>query len=200
MAHDTVSEETTGQRWIRTQLAGPATVLMLAHPQVTNSSQYGQEIVTTVAPVRESVLVISCSGSPKTWLHDWTSQLSYVPNNVRIIHLSTEQDQSSNQELAVITPDDLSTLESRITQFLRQTHESGTQPILLFDSLSALFASAEEDVCQTFLNRVLDESKTFEAFAFFHLDPTDESIQELVEDRFDATAELLSEESRWRVY
>lgn len=194
------NEKTAEQYWIRTQLEEPSPVLLIAKPQEDDSPRRAQEITTTVGMANESVLVISDPNSSNTWLSDWTSELSYTPNNLDIIEMVSEDNLDPGKNQVVASSGDLSDLETHIIEFLQQARKKKAQPVLLFDSLSALYTSVENDVCQAFLNCITDECRTLEAFAFFHVDPEDEETRKFGEKIFDATAEFDPKARRWRVY
>lgn len=92
----------------------------------------------------------------------------------------------------VTSPNDLTGLGIRITEFLSDWEENDNRTVVCFDSLTALLQYVELDTAYEFLHIITGRMASADAFAHFHMDPDahDEQTVEIVTSLMDAVVDV----------
>ncbi|MBP1987973.1 DUF7504 family protein [Halolamina salifodinae] len=92
----------------------------------------------------------------------------------------------------VNSPNDLTGLGIRITEFLSDWADNDNRTVVCFDSLTALLQYVELDTAYEFLHIITGRMASAGAFAHFHMDPDahDEQTVEIVTSLMDAVVEV----------
>jgi hypothetical protein len=182
---------------------GPTSVLVLTPARSLNASQIIQNLFTTDTEVNEPVLVVSYVGYDSTWLQNWQDDLGHQLSNLKVIEVLDEPNQTSNNtrfDGNEIWIDDLDTLESNIMEFFDQSLEINAQPILFFDSLSALANYAGAPAVHDLLARILTESERVGARSYFHVARSHRGLAQDLSPNVDITAELpVDDQDGWLI-
>ena len=98
----------------------------------------------------------------------------------------------------VSSPNDLTGLGIRITEFLSDWADNDNRTVVCFDSLTALLQYVELDTAYEFLHIITGRMASTDAFAHFHMDPDahDEQTVEIVTGLMDAVVEVDEEGGR----
>ena len=91
----------------------------------------------------------------------------------------------------VNSPNDLTGLGIRITEFLTDWEENGNRTVVCFDSLTALLQYVELETAYEFLHIITGRMAKTDAFAHFHMDPDahDDQTVAIITSLMDAVVE-----------
>ena len=187
------------------QLAAANSTLLL------NSSFAGEENCTELlhpeAAADTNVLWVSFTKSPDQQLRRWREHADGQPAEMGIVSVedstrSVAADTGAaggpslpetNAPIETVTsPNDLTGLGIRITEFLTEWAENDNQTVVCFDSLTALLQYVELETAYEFLHILTGRLATGDAFAHFHMDPEahDDQTIEILTGLMDAVVEV----------
>ncbi|KPN29628.1 hypothetical protein SY89_00342 [Halolamina pelagica] len=189
------------------RLAGANSTLLL------NSSFAGEENCTELlhpeAAADTNVLWVSFTKSPDQQLRRWREHADGQPAEMGIVSVedstrSVAADTGAgatggpslpetNAPIETVTsPNDLTGLGIRITEFLTEWAENENQTVVCFDSLTALLQYVELETAYEFLHILTGRLATVDAFAHFHMDPEahDDQTIEILTGLMDAVVEV----------
>ncbi|MFW5935373.1 MAG: DUF7504 family protein [Halolamina sp.] len=188
------------------RLAGANSTLLL------NSSFADEENCTQLlhpdAAADTNVLWVSFTKSPDQQLRRWRDHADGQPAEMGIVSVedstrSVAADAGTagggpslpetNAPIETVTsPNDLTGLGIRITEFLTDWAENDNQTVVCFDSLTALLQYVELETAYEFLHIVTGRLATVDAFAHFHMDPEahDQQTVEVLTGLMDAVVEV----------
>ena len=193
------------------RLAGANSTLLL------NSSFAGEENCTELlhpeAAADTNVLWVSFTKSPDQQLRRWREHADGQPAEMGIVSVedstrSVAADTGGDGGLSlpgpdapietVSSPNDLTGLGIRITEFLSDWADNDNRTVVCFDSLTALLQYVELDTAYEFLHIITGRMASTDAFAHFHMDPDahDEQTVEIVTGLMDAVVEVDEEGGR----
>jgi len=155
-----------------------------------------------------NVLWVSFTKSPDQQLRRWRDHADGQPAEMGIVSVedstrSVAADAGAagggpslpetNAPIETVTsPNDLTGLGIRITEFLTDWAENDNQTVVCFDSLTALLQYVELETAYEFLHIITGRLATVDAFAHFHMDPEahDQQTVEVLTGLMDAVVEV----------
>lgn len=165
------------------------------------------ELLRPGAAENTNVLWVSYTKSPDQQLRRWRAHTDDRPAEMGMVSVedstrsvAAESGGATGPSLpggpnapveTVNSPNDLTGLGIRITEFLTDWQDNGNQTVVCFDSLTALLQYVELDTAYEFLHIITGRMATVDAFVHFHMDPDahDEQTVEIITSLMDATVE-----------
>ena len=162
------------------------------------------EMLHPSIPADSNVLWVSYTKSPDQQLRRWQTHSSDRPANMGMVSVEdstrsvtaeggTSDLMGPNRPIETVSsPNDLTGLGIRITEFLTDWEENDNQTVVCFDSLTALLQYVELETAYEFLHILTGRMAAVDAFAHFHMDPEahDEQTIESVATLMDAVIEV----------
>lgn len=208
LVSETLQEQTVTER-----LAGANSTLLLASSFDEATDECCTQFLHPSAPKDSNVLWVSYTKSPDQQLRRWQAHAAERPANMGMVSVedstrSVAADAGGTSDLmgpnrpveTVSSPNDLTGLGIRITEFLTDWEENDNQTVVCFDSLTALLQYVELETAYEFLHILAGRMATVDAFAHFHMDPEahDEQTVESITTLMDAVVEIEDGERRVR--
>jgi hypothetical protein len=155
-----------------------------------------------------NVLWVSYTKSPDQQLRRWRAHtddrpaemgMVSVEDSTRSVAADTGGDDGgpslpgANAPIETVnSPNDLTGLGIRITEFLSDWEDNDNRTVVCFDSLTALLQYVELDTAYEFLHIITGRMATADAFAHFHMDPDahDGQTVEIVTSLMDAVVDV----------
>ena len=183
------------------QLGDAATVLVLAPSFSEHEDDVCVDLLLPEEAHQQNALWVSYTKSPDAQVRRFRSRSTNPPRNVGVISVddaarsavaSAGTGGANSFAETVTSPNDLTGLGIRITEYLRRWGDSGARTVVCFDSLTALLQYVELETAYEFLHVLTGRFAAVDAFAHFHMDPTahDEQTVQTVLSLFDAVVEL----------
>ena len=197
--------ETLQERTITERLAGANSTLLLASSFDEVTEECCAELLHPAAPNDSNMLWVSYTKSPDQQLRRWQAHSPERPAEMGMVSVedstrSVAADSGGASDLmgpnkpveTVSSPNDLTGLGIRITEFLTDWEENDNQTVVCFDSLTALLQYVELETAYEFLHILTGRMATVDAFAHFHMDPEahDEQTIESITTLMDAVVEV----------
>ncbi len=173
------------------------------------SEQEGDRCVDLLDPERTAdgnALWISYTKSPDKQVRRFRSRSESTPRNVGVISVDDAARSAAaasgsggspdggleTRADTITSPNDLTGLGIRITEYLRGWEDDDGDTVVCFDSLTALLQYVELETAYEFLHVLTGRFAAVGAFAHFHMDPTahDDQTVETITSLFDAVVEL----------
>ena len=188
------------------RLAGANSTLLLASSFASGSGANCAELLHPAPAADTNVLWVSYTKSPDKQLQRWRAHADERPGEMGMVSVedgtrsvaadgggrgSSLPDTNAPVE-TVNSPNDLTGLGIRVTEFLTDWRENGNRTVVCFDSLTALLQYVDLETAYEFLHIVTGRLAAVDAFGHFHMDPDahDERTVEIVTSLMDAVVEL----------
>lgn len=206
---ETLREETLTER-----LAGANSTLLLSSSFAEETEATCTELLHPGAASESNVLWVSYTKSPDEQLRRWQSHSNDRPANMGMVSVedstrsvaggggaeSTDLMGPDKPVETVSSPNDLTGLGIRITEFLTDWEANDNRTVVCFDSLTALLQYVELETAYEFLHIITGRMAALDAFAHFHMDPDaheDQTIESIT-TLMDAVVEIDDDEQRVR--
>ncbi|GAB7094667.1 hypothetical protein JCM30237_18200 [Halolamina litorea] len=178
--------------------------VLLLSPSFADGSDC-TELLQPDAAAETNVLWVSYTKSPDKQLQRWRKRASGRPANVGMVSVedstrsvaadtggATEPSLPETPVETVASPNDLTGLGIRITEFLNDWKGNGNRTTVCFDSLTALLQYVELETAYEFLHIIGGRMASNDALAHFHMDPDahDEQTVEIITSLMDAVVEI----------
>ena len=157
-----------------------------------------------------NLLLVSYTKSPDRQLSRWREHTDERPAEMGIVSVEdatrsvvAEDGGASGSEgpslpetdapvETVNSPNDLTGLGIRITEFLTDWEDNGGRTVVCFDSLTALLQYVDIETAYEFIHIITGRLATVDAFAHFHMDPAahDDQTVEIVPGLMAAVVEI----------
>jgi len=191
--------ETLSETRLTERLSGANSVLLLSSSFAAETEETCTELLRPGSASESNVLWVSYTKSPDEQLRRWQAHSSERPAEMGMVSVedSTRSVTASgaDSELmgpnkpveTVSSPNDLTGLGIRITEFLTDWEENDNRTVVCFDSLTALLQYVELETAYELLHILTGRMAALDAVAHFHMDPeahdrqTVESIATLME-------------------
>lgn len=196
---ETLSEERLTER-----LSGANSTLLLSSSFAAETEEACTNLLRPGPTGESNVLWISYTKSPDEQLRRWQSHSSDRPAEMGMVSVedstrSVAGASSGSSDLmgpnkpieTVSSPNDLTGLGIRITEFLTDWEDNDNRTVVCFDSLTALLQYVELETAYEFLHIITGRMAALDAFAHFHMDPDahDEQTVESIATLMDAVVE-----------
>ncbi|MFB6220685.1 MAG: hypothetical protein ABEH90_04530 [Halolamina sp.] len=204
---ETLKEETLTDR-----LAGANSTLLLSSSFAEATEETCTDLLRPEAASRSNVLWVSYTKSPDEQLRRWQSHSEDRPANMGMVSVEDSTRSvagasgGASSDLmgpdrpveTVSSPNDLTGLGIRITEFLTDWEENDNHTVVCFDSLTALLQYVELETAYEFLHIITGRMAAVDAFAHFHMDPDahQEQTVEGIMTLMDAVVEI-DDDDRW---
>jgi hypothetical protein len=205
--------ETLREESLTERLAGANSTLLLSSSFAEDTEETCTGLLQSGAASETNVLWVSYTKSPDQQLRRWQSHSNDRPANMGMVSVedstrSVAAGNGGSSDLmgpdkpveTVSSPNDLTGLGIRITEFLTDWEENDNRTVVCFDSLTALLQYVELETAYEFLHIITGRMAALDAFAHFHMDPDahdDQTIQS-VTTLMDAVVETGEDETRVR--
>lgn len=192
--------ETFSEERLTDRLSGANSTLLLSSSFATETEESCTDLLRPGPASESNVLWISYSRSPDEQLRQWQCHSADRPAEMGMVSVedstrSVASASSGGSELmgankpieTVSSPNDLTGLGIRITEFLADWEDNDNRTVVCFDSLTALLQYVELETAYEFLHILTGRMAALDAFAHFHMDPdahdqqTIESISTLMD-------------------
>jgi len=195
------------------RLAEANSTLLLASSFTEGTEERCAEMLHPGMANESNVLWVSYTKSPDQQLRRWQAHYSDRPANMGMVSIddstrSVAAESGGASDLmgpnkpveTVSSPNDLTGLGIRITEFLTDWEENDNRTVVCFDSLTALLQYVELETAYEFLHILTGRMAAVDAFAHFHMDPEahDEQTIESITTLMDATVALEDGEEKIR--
>jgi hypothetical protein len=205
--------ETLQKRTLTERLAEANSTLLLASSFTEGTEERCAEMLHPGMANESNVLWVSYTKSPDQQLRRWQAHSSDRPANMGMVSIddstrSVAAESGGASDLmgpnkpveTVSSPNDLTGLGIRITEFLTDWEENDNRTVVCFDSLTALLQYVELETAYEFLHILTGRMAAVDAFAHFHMDPEahDEQTIESITTLMDATVALEDGEEKIR--
>jgi hypothetical protein len=195
------------------RLAEANSTLLLASSFTEGTEERCAEMLHPGMANESNVLWVSYTKSPDQQLRRWQAHSSDRPANMGMVSIddstrSVAAESGGASDLmgpnkpveTVSSPNDLTGLGIRITEFLTDWEENDNRTVVCFDSLTALLQYVELETAYEFLHILTGRMAAVDAFAHFHMDPEahDEQTIESITTLMDATVALEDGEEKIR--
>ena len=190
------------ERDVTGQLGDAATVLLLSPSFSDHEGETCADLLLPEEADGQNALWVSYTKSPDKQVRRFRSRSASAPRNVGIISV----DDAARSAAAtagtgggpdavgetITSPNDLTGLGIRITEYLKRWQGNEARTVVCFDSLTALLQYVELETAYQFLHVLSGRFAAVGAFAHFHMDPTahDDKTVETIVSLFDAVVEL----------
>jgi len=187
-----------------TDLVGDANSTLLLSSSFSDGRNCA-ELLRPGATAETNVLWVSYTKSPDQQLRRWREHADDRPAEMGMVSVedstrSVAADSGGGASLpgpdapveTVTSPNDLTGLGIRITEYLSDWEENDNRTVVCFDSLTALLQYVELDTAYEFLHIITGRMASMDAFAHFHMDPEahDEQTVEIITSLMDAVVDV----------
>lgn len=196
-----LKEETLPDR-----LADANSTLLLSSSFAEETEETCTELLQPGPASQSNVLWVSYTKSPDQQLRRWQTHTNDRPAKMGMVSVedSTRSVAGGSGSTAadlmgpdrpvetISSPNDLTGLGIRITEFLTDWEQTDGQIVVCFDSLTALLQYVELETAYEFLHIITGRMAAVDAIAHFHMDPDahDDHLVEGVTTLMDAVVEL----------
>ncbi|MEF8800905.1 MAG: hypothetical protein V5A38_03305 [Halolamina sp.] len=198
----------SGER-LAEHLSGANSTLLLSSSFAGEAEEACTNLLRSGQASESNVLWVSYTRSPDEQLRQWQSDspdslaeigMVSVEDTMRSVAGSSEFSGPNKPVETVSSPNDLTGLGIRITEFLTEWEDNGNRTIVCFDSLTALLQYVELDTAYEFLHILTGRMAALDAFAHFHMDPDahDKQTVESISTLMDAIVEADDGEKKVR--
>lgn len=206
--------ETLSDERLTERLSGANSTLLLSSSFAAETEEACTDLLRPGSVSESNVLWVSYTKSPDQQLRRWQSHSSERPAEMGMVSVedSTRSVASSGSGGAdlmgpnkpvetVSSPNDLTGLGIRITEFLTDWEDNGNRTVVCFDSLTALLQYVELETAYEFLHIITGRMAALDAFAHFHMDPDahDEQTVESIATLMDAVVKIDEDDGRRKV-
>ncbi|WP_435126632.1 DUF7504 family protein [Halobaculum sp. D14] len=194
----TVRELTGG---VRDELGDASTVLLLAPSLSSGGGDVCADLLVPDEGADECALWVSYTKSPDEQVRRFRSRANGEPRQVGVINVDDSRSAATAAQSGaspdgptetVTSPNDLTGLGIRITEYLREWNGVDGRTVVCFDSITAMLQYVDLQTAFEFLHVLTGRLASVGAFAHFHMDPTahdDQTVQTLL-TLFDAVVEV----------
>lgn len=186
-------------------LSGANSTLLLSPSLAGDEEGACIDLLCPEEAASQNMLLVSYTKSPDAQLRRWRSHSDEQPANLGIVTVEDSTRSVAAQSggdagnfgpngpvETVSSPNDLTGLGIRITEYLTTWEENGHRTVVCFDSLTALLQYVELETAYEFLHIITGRMAAVDAFAHFHMDPGahDEQTVESITSLMDAVVEV----------
>ena len=190
------------------RLAGANSTLLLSSSFA--DEEHCAELLHPDAAADTNVLWVSYTKSPDQQLRRWREHTDDRPAEMGMVSVEDSTRSvaaeaggnggpsgpslpAANAPVETVnSPNDLTGLGIRITEFLTDWEDNDNQTVVCFDSLTALLQYVELETAYEFLHIITGRIAKTDAFAHFHMDPDahDDQTVEIVTSLMDGVVEV----------
>jgi len=172
-------------------------LLLQSSPFDAAAEEYCIDLLTTPPSDNRAVLEVTYLHTPRQRIAAWGEYCGIVPYKWTIITIKPEQnddrptetvpDSAEPTTISVPGSNDVSTLGTRITDWLNRYDEEVEEITVCFYSITSLFQYTDRTVGLKFLDSLTAEISDVGARAHFHVDPQahEPQTREAIRRRFD---------------
>lgn len=178
-------------------LGDASNVLLLGSSLNAGTSRAAMDLMTEAAPADTSLLVVSYTRDPDTWLRRWHERVGDVPANTRFVSVTDATRPASPSTTdsvltAQATPSDLTGVGIAVSNSLEAWRGADTHIVAAFDSVTAMLQYSPQATAFRFLHTLTTRFRAVDARVHYHLDPAAHDDQTVARftHLFDAVVEV----------
>lgn len=156
-------------------LGDASNVLLLGSSLNAGTRRTVMELMAGSEPRETTLVVVSYTCDPGTWVCRWRDRVGVPPAQVRFVSVTDATSLSSVTSDSVVTeqatPGDLTGIGIAVSNSLEAWRKTDTRGVAAFDSVTAMLQYSSEATAFRFLHTLTTRFRAVDACAYYHLDP-----------------------------